>query len=189
MKKILILFAMLFAFSVVTVYAADPIVSAGKVLVNATDSVYHDGKTMVDSVYHDGKEIVKTVYGDAKEGAVSIYPDVRKAVVAIGKAIGIAAEHVYSVLVKKYFVLGIKQAVICLIGFIAFIIGLVMWKKATPQGQPITYRIIAPIFLIVVGLVTICNVNYDEMLMGIINPEYGAINYILEYSKNLFNGN
>ena len=178
MKKILILFAMLFAFSVVTVYAADPIVSAGKVLTNATDSVYHDGK-----------EIVKTVYGDAKEGAVSIYPDVREAVVAIGKAIGIAAEHVYSVLVKKYFVLGIKQAVICLIGFIAFIIGLVMWKKATPQGQPITYRIIAPIFLIVVGLVTICNVNYDEMLMGIINPEYGAINYILEYSKNLFNGN
>ena len=51
-----------------------------------------------------------------------------------------------------------------MIGFIAFIIGLVMWKKATPQGQPITYRIIAPIFLIVVGLVTICNVNYAKLL-------------------------
>jgi hypothetical protein len=29
------------------------------------------------------------------------------------------------------------------------------------------------------------NVNYDDMLMGLINPEYGAINYILDFSKGL----
>ena len=182
MKKLLILFSVLFAVSISS-YA-----NIGDVVSNVTDTVYHDSKAVVDTLYHDGKTALGQVYEDAKLGAVSIYPDVKQAVVAIGKAIGIAAEHVYSVLVKKYFVLGIKHLCICLIGLIALVCGLIWWKKVTPEGKPITYRVIMPCLFILIGIITMAKVNYDDMLMGIINPEYGAINYILEYSKELING-
>jgi len=183
MKKFLILFAMIFAFTLCV--STDAYANAGDVLTNSVDSVYHDGRAAVDTLYHDGKAVVSTVYGDIKEGATGIYPDVKAAVVSIGKAIGVAAEHVYGVLVKKYFVMGVKQAGICLIGLIAMIIGFIGWKRATPVGQPITYRVIVPLVFMITGLITMCNVNYDDMLMGLINPEYGAINYILEYTKDL----
>ena len=172
MKKILIIFATIFTFTLC--FSTDAYADAGKILVNSVDSVYHDGKT-----------VVSTVYSDIKEGTTAIYPDVKAAIVSIGKAIGVAAEHVYGVLVKKYFVMGVKQAGICVIGLIALIVGFIGWKCTTPVGQPITYRVIVPLIFIIVGLVTVYNVNYDEMLMGLINPEYGAINYILEYTKDI----
>ena len=125
MKKFLILFVMLFAFTCVS-YAG-----VGDVLTNSVDSVYHDGKAVADTLYHDGKAVVSTVYQDAKSGAVSIYPDVKSAVVSIGKAIGVAAEHVYGVLVKKYFVIGVKECCIMIGGFILFFIGLWNWRKYT----------------------------------------------------------
>jgi len=183
MKKFLILFAMIFAFTLCV--STDAYANVGNVLTNSVDSVYHDGRAAVDTLYHDGKAVVSTVYGDIKEGATGIYPDVKAAVVSIGKAIGVAAEHVYGVLVKKYFVMGVKQAGICVVGLIAIIIGFIGWKRATPVGQPITYRVIVPLIFMITGLITMCNVNYDDMLMGLINPEYGAINYILEYTKDL----
>ena len=183
MKKLFILFAMIFAFTLCV--STDAYANVGKILVNSVDSVYHDGRAVVDTLYHDGKAVVSTVYGDIKEGATGIYPDVKAAIVSIGKAIGVAAEHVYGVLVKKYFVMGVKQAGICVIGLIALIVGFIGWKRATPVVQPITYRVIVPLIFIIVGLVTVYNVNYDEMLMGLINPEYGAINYILEYTKDI----
>jgi hypothetical protein len=92
-------------------------------------------------------------------------------------------------LVKKYFVLGVKEAFIFLFGLVMFIFGVFAWRKATPVGQPITYRVIVPLILILFGSLTLYNVNYDTMLMGIINPEYGAINYILEYTKGIVSGN
>jgi len=183
MKKILILFVMLFAFACVS-YAG-----VSDVLANSADTLYHDGKAMVDSVYHDGKAVVSTVYQDAKAGASSIYPDVKSAVVSIGKAIGVAAEHVYGVLVKKYFVLGVKEACIFVGGILTFLFGILYWRRYTKNGQPITYGIILPIILLCAGLGTIFSVDYDTMLMGIINPEYGAINYILEYTKGIVGGN
>ena len=187
MKKIFILFAMIFAMTMCFSTYADAQVAekVAKVATNTVDSVYHDGKALVDTLYHDGKAVVGTVYEDAKAGFSNLYPDIKSAIMSIGHAIGVAAEHVYSVLVKKYFVLGVKQAGICLIGLIAFIWGIFAWKKATPIGQPITYRVIVPLILLIGGIITMCNVNYDEMLMGLINPEYGAINYILDYTKEL----
>ena len=174
MKKIFIIFAMVFAFTMCfsTISNAQVVEKVASVAVNT-----------VDSVYHDGKAVVGAVYQDAKAGFNNLYPDIKSAIISIGHAIGVAAEHVYTVLVKKYFVLGVKQACIFLFGLVIFIWGVFAWRKVTPIGQPITYRVIVPCILILFGALTMYNVNYDEMLMGIINPEYGAINYILEYTK------
>jgi hypothetical protein len=176
MKRVVIIFLMLFAFACVC---------DANVVVNSVDSVYHDGKAVVDTVYHDGKAVVSTLYTDAKNGASGIYPDVKSAVKSIGKAIGVAAEHVYGVLVKKYFVLGIKEALIFISGVIMIITGVFYWRKYTKDDAPITYGLLMPIILLFFGIGTVINIDYDSMLMGIINPEYGAINYILEYTKTL----
>ena len=179
MKKFLILFAMIFAFSL-SINA-----EIGDVLTNATGTVYSDGKAAVDSLYHDGKTVVGTVYNDAKTFGSSIYPDVKEAVVSIGKAIGVAAEHVYGVLVKKYIVIGVKQLMPLIFGIILVLIGYFNWRKVSGPGQVLNYRMIVPLIFIITGILTCVNVNYDDMLMGLINPEYGAINYILDYTKEI----
>ena len=147
--------------------------------------VYSDAKAAIDTVYHDGKAVVQTVYSDLKGGTSTIMPSVKDAVVSIGKSIGVAAEHVYNVLVKKYVVMGVKELMIFVGGVILLIVGLIIWLKKTGKDGPITYSLIAPAAMFLIGVIMMINVNYDNMLMGLINPEYGAIDYILEYSKTL----
>ncbi len=187
MKRIFGLIFMLMCFVSIDTFAAED--SFGEVLVNSTELVYSDTKAAIDTVYHDGKAVVQTVYSDIRNGTSNIMPSVKDAVVSIGKSIGVAAEHVYGVLVKKYVVMGVKELMIFCGGLILFIVGLIIWLKKTGKNEPITmyitYSLIAPAAMLLIGITMMINVNYDNMLMGLINPEYGAIDYILEYSKTL----
>ena len=81
----------------------------------------------VDTVYQDGRAAVSTVYGDLKTGVTTIYPDVKNAVVQIAQGLGIAAEHVYTVLVKKFLVDGVKELAIFILGIILVIFGGIWW--------------------------------------------------------------
>jgi len=150
--------------------------TAGQIIFSAMDTIHSDVKGAVSTVYNDGKELL----GD-------VYPDVRSAIIQIGKAIGVAAEHVYTVLVKKYVVEGIKYLIILAGGIILLIIGGVSISKHIKAGKRLTYVLIMPSLCLVVGLIMVTKVDYDAMLMGLVNPEWGAINYILEYSKELIN--
>ena len=150
--------------------------TAGQIISSAMDTIHSDVKGAVSTVYNDGKELL----GD-------IYPDVRSAIIQIGKAIGVAAEHVYTVLIKKYVVEGIKYLIILVGGLILLIIGGVSISKHIKAGKKLTYVLIMPALCLVIGLIMIMRVDYDAMLMGLVNPEWGAINYILEYSKELIN--
>lgn len=183
MKKIFGFIFMLMCFVSIDTFAEGN--TFGEVLTNSTEVVYSDAKAAIDTVYHDSKAVVQTVYSDIKDGTSSIMPSVKDAVVSIGKSIGVAAEHVYNVLVKKYVVIGIKELMIFVGGLILLIVGLIIWLKKTSKDGPITYSLIAPAAMFLIGVIMMLNVNYDNMLMGLINPEYGAIDYILEYSKTL----
>ena len=136
----------------------------------------------IDTVYHDVKGAVSTLYSDSKEVIGTLYPEVKSAVVSIAKAIGVAAEHVYTVLVKNYVVIGVKWLILFLIGagLVAFG-GIVLYKSKSP----ITYKSAILLLMIIFGTIVLFKIDYDSMLMGLINPEYGAINYILEVSKDL----
>jgi len=68
-------------------------------ICNAITTVYSDGRNVVDTLYQDTKSSIQTVYGDIKSS--NIYPDIKTAISTIAKSIGVAAEHVYSILVKK----------------------------------------------------------------------------------------
>lgn len=139
----------------------------------------------VSTVYNDGKQVVTTVYSDGKDLLKTVYPEVKDAVVAIASAIGVAAEHVYTVLVKKYVVEGVAQLLIFVGSIILLIFGVRGVNKFINTESVITWKVLFPVAFSIVGLIMLFNVNYNNMLMGIINPEYGAINYIIEYTQSM----
>ena len=148
-------------------------------------TIHQDVKDIVSVTHDDMKSIASTVYVDTKEGIMSLYPDVKSAVVAIGQAIGVAAEHVYGVLVKKFVVDAIVQLLPFLLGLILIIIAWIKTSSYFKAHDHIEWHILYPVLLLVAGIISLSCVDYNVMVMGLVNPEYGALNYILEYSKEM----
>lgn len=152
------------------------------------EKVLETSENSVSTVYNDAKETVKIVYNDSKDLASNLYPEIKEAVVSIAKGIGVAAEHLYNVLVKKYVVVSIGLALKLLVGIILIIFSIrTLYKSqgAIKLGGYAGIKLLCALVSFIIGLVISFNVNIEEMLMGIVNPEYGAINYIIEYSKNV----
>lgn len=98
-----------------------------------TVSTFHDDvKGTITTMHDDVAIITSTLYEDGKDAATALYPDVKSAVIAIGKAIGVAAEHVYTVLVKKFMVDGIVQLLPFILGLLLIGIG---WYKLSKYLQ------------------------------------------------------
>lgn len=151
-----------------------------------TVSTFHDDvKGAITTMHDDVATITSTLYGDGKDVVTALYPDVKSAVVAIGKAIGVAAEHVYTVLVKKFVVDGIVQLLPFLLGLLLIGLGWYKLSKYLQSHEAIEWRILYPTILLFLGMVALSSVDYNTMVMGLVNPEYGALNYILEYSKTM----
>lgn len=160
-----------------------PVMAEGEGLDGAVQSLYSDGKNLVDTVYQDTKAGVKTIYSDLKSGTETIFPSVKEAIGSIAKSIGVAAEHVYGILVKKYIVIAVKELLFFIASILLLIIGWVGYNKRSKEK--ITYSIIPSVMCFCIGIIMFMCINFDNMLMGLINPEYGALNYILDYSKSL----
>lgn len=180
MKKHFILL-MVVMFISTSIYAEPE--TFGSVLTGATETIYQDGKSLVDTLYHDGKAVVKTVYNDAKAG---LFPGVKETIGQIAEGLGIAAEHVYTVLVKTFLVNGIKELTVFILGLLSLILGYCQWSRIMKWEKHITYKVIVPGIFVLAGIISWLCVDFNEMFMGLINPEFGAINYILDYSKSLF---
>ena len=171
MKKI---FFIMLVFLATASYAENKL---GSVLIN-------DSEAAISTLYNDGKEAVQTVYNDGKSAVSELYPDVKSAIVSIAEGIGVAAEHVYTVLVKSFVVKGIKELIITIFALFIFGFGLHQFYKYVNNTKVINWKIIFPLLLCILGLFVGFKVNYDDLLMGLINPHFGAINYILEYAKD-----
>lgn len=177
MKKIII-----FVLGMLVTFSAFAQKDSSSDFVSAIATTYSDSKAVVDTLYHDGKELVSTIYNDTKNLTSTIYPDVKAAIAQIASAIGVAAEYVWIALVKSFVVKGAVE-ILHLVFALAFIIlGCILFSKNFKSAQ-ITWKIIPGIVVVVIGLIIACNIDYYTMLMGLINPEFGAINYILEFVK------
>lgn len=150
--------------------------------VSAIATTYSDSKAAVDTLYQDGKTLVSTIYNDTKSLTSAIYPDVKAAIGQIASAIGVAAEYVWVALVKSFVVKGSVEILHLVFALTFIILGCILFSKNFKSAQ-ITWKIIPGIIVVIVGLIIACNVDYYTMLMGLINPEFGAINYILEFVK------
>ena len=150
--------------------------------IEAIATTYSDSKAAVDTLYQDGKALVSTIYNDTKSFTSTIYPDVKAAIGQIASAIGVASEYVWVALVKSFVVKGAVEILHLIFALIFIILGCVLFSKNFKSTQ-ITWKIIPGIIVVIIGLIIACNVDYYTMLMGLINPEFGAINYILEFIK------
>lgn len=185
MKKIYFLIALL---GIALMSFAKPVQEAKETLNSAKEavsSIHQDVKDIVSVTHDDLKSITSTLYGDGKDAITSLYPDIRSAVVAIGQAIGVAAEHVYTVLVKKFVVDGIVQLLPFLLGLFLIIIAWFKMSNYFKAHEKIEWHILYPTILLIAGIIALSCVDYNVMVMGLVNPEYGALNYILEYSKEM----
>lgn len=188
MKKI---FYLLVAFFCVTLSYATPaskakeVAEATSTVANAVSTVHDDVTGTVSTVYNDAKTLGTTLYADGKEALTELYPEVKAAVIEIAKGIGVAAEHLYVVLVKKYVVEGVVQLIPFLVGIFLIIIGWIKLEKYIKNNTKLMWPVLYPIIVAIAGIITLCNIDYNTMFMGLINPEYGAVNYILEYAKEM----
>ena len=188
MKKIFYLLVALF--SVILSYAAPAnktkeVTETTSTVANAVSTVHDDVTGTVSTVYNDAKALGTTLYEDSKEALTELYPEVKAAVIEIAKGIGVAAEHLYVVLVKKYVVDGVVQLIPFLVGIFLIIIGWIKLEKYIKNNTKFMWPVLYPIIVVIVGIITLCNIDYNTMFMGLINPEYGAVNYILEYAKEM----
>ena len=177
MKKIFILI-------VITIMSITNIYAKGEV-ANAISTVYEDVTGTTSTLYNDAKEGVKTVYTDSKHLIKDAYPEIKAAVVSIAQSIGCAAEHVYTVLVKKYVVDGIVELIWMLLSGALFVYGFININNCIKNSEYVNLKLLFPVIYTITGIVLLLNVDYQTMLMGLINPEWGAINYILEYTKTM----
>lgn len=150
--------------------------------VTAIATTYSDSKAAVDTLYQDGKALVSTIYNDTKSLTSTIYPDVKAAITQIASAIGIAAEYVWTALVKSFVVKSAVEILHFVFALVLIILGCILFSKNFKSAQ-ITWKIIPGMIIVIIGLIVAFNVDYYTMLMGLINPEFGAINYILEFVK------
>lgn len=150
--------------------------------ITAIATTYSDSKAAVDTLYHDGKELVSTIYDDAKSLTSTIYPDVKAAIGQIASALGVAADYVWTALVKSFIVKGAVEILHLVFAIVFVILGCILFSKNFKSEQ-ITWKIIPRIIVVIIGFGIAHNVDYYTMLMGLINPEFGAIDYILELVK------
>lgn len=141
--------------------------------------------TGVETVYNDVKGVATTIYGDLKGATGELYPDIKAAVSAIASGIGVATEYVWTVLVKQFVVKGVAHLLVFLLGLSLIVTGLVMLFKFMKTNDIITWKIVPGLIFMIVGVLVAAKVDYLEMLQGLINPAYGAIDYILNYVKTL----
>jgi len=183
MKKIFFIIALL-SMAMIS-FAKQTATDALTTTKDAVSSIHQDVKDIVSVTHEDVKDITTTLYGDGKDAITALYPEVKSAILAIAKAIGVAAEHVYMVLVKKFIVDGIVQLLPFLLGLILVIIAWIKTSAYFKKHEKIEWHILYPCILLIAGIVALSCVDYNVMVMGLVNPEYGALNYILEYSKEM----
>ena len=117
-----------------------------------------------------------------------IYSDVKSGIVAIASALKIGAEHVYEVLVRQQVVNAIVY-VLCAI--FSFLFGMIGYKESgkiefdddnnPKEVRPLVVTVGFVFISVVLGSVFLFHL--DNITMGFINPEYGAIKEIIDFAK------
>lgn len=153
--------------------------------VPALSAIGSTSAEAVSTVYNDAKSAVSTVYTDVSSLSGTIYDEVKSAVVSIGKGIGCAAEHVYTIIVKKYIVEGISELCYFLLGIIILIFGLIKTNKYFKDKERIDWRCIFPFGLLIASVTILCTTEFSDMLVNLINPEWKALEYIIDTAKGM----
>lgn len=162
---------------------------------------YAQEKTPLEKTIDGVKETVDTLRKDIKEAAVAIdtssvskmvYRDAKEAIIGLASALKVGAEHVYEVLVKQQVVKAIVELIAYF--FLPLILSILLtyfivhkWKFFTKEilneseGLSGFFGII--VLLVLYALVVFLP-NWTTIITGFVNPEYGAMNDIMNWVNN-----
>lgn len=163
-------------------------------LVMSTQAV--DLSQMVDSTKALAIEIknetVSTVNQlDTSSTFKQMWGDVKQGLVVLASNLKVGTEHVYYVLVKQQIVKAITYLIIAIIGFWMLMSFMNKFKSderwATSNGKDIegigVLRVVQ--LLISAVLLFIAIMHVDTVVTGFVNPEYGAIENIIDIVKSI----
>lgn len=184
MKKFLslILISSITVFS----YAGDTTSIVQKSVNQVTQSVTDAKKTLVD---------VAAIPDSASLSFSKIYTDVKTGISALASSLKVGAEHVYEILVMQQIVNSIIFLILLLLAPIFLTLSYKFWGKtkwestSSYSGPDLTGgRLTDVIYFIIFGvsgfiLLGVGLTHLDVIVMGLINPEYGAIKDIISIVK------
>lgn len=143
--------------------------------------------TTVGNAVDSGKKAVTdAVYVmDTSSNFRKIYTDVKEGIGDLSSSLKVGAEHVYTVLVKQQIV----NAIVDLMWVLILIACIIMFSRNIgPAFKEDKYDVgpagLKCIMSAVIGLLFFMGLlitnSFNEMVMGFINPEYGAIKDIID---------
>ena len=125
---------------------------------------------------------------DTSSVSKQLYTDLKSGLVGIAGALKVGAEHVYEILVRQQIVNSITWVLIGIVPLLFLLIfGKVMWKWAAENadksdGFSIFIGFVFYCFTIIPSI--ICMFHLDTIVTGFINPEFGALEQIMDWVKN-----
>ena len=161
----------------------------------------HSTIKKVNSVVTKADSTVKeltSIPDSSKATFNAIYNDVKEGVVGLASALKVGAEHVYAVLVKQQIVYAIVYLLVLVFSiallkfaysqYNVYDVKEIAWAKETQRRSTEIYFHISFVYFLaslitgaIMLLVGICNI--DNIIMGFVNPEYGAIKDIMDFVK------
>lgn len=146
-----------------------------------TDTVYITHKK-------DTTKIPAGILPDStKLTALKVYNDTKAGITGIAKALKAPVEHIYYILVKQQIVTAVVWGFLFIIA-ICFLFNFFKALKSTEEWTNDYDASVLGVYRMIQGILScilliICLFNIDNIVTGIINPEYGAIKDIMDFIK------
>lgn len=193
MKKIFLL-SLLMLFSV-TIFAQEKATESRKFVDVVTDAQQAVGQS-VETVYNDSKSVVETAYKDAKSTVEYITPKIEKAVQELADGLAVGATELFEILVLQQVVFAIVYTLILILSILfctAFFKEIRKLKFndsnsgvdiADKKSITLQSSILSTFYLVGASITAVIVLsNLVTIVMGFVNPEYGAIMEILNYAE------
>lgn len=157
--------------------------------ISISISSYAGDTSSVKDAIIEAKDAIVDITGAPDSASLSfskIYTDVKVGISALASSLKVGAEHVYGVLVKQQLVMAITYGLwlpfAIILGF--FLLngykGLDAKNRFDEAGR-VFYIVFGSIITLVPIIIFMCHI--DIIVMGFVNPEYGAIKDIISIVK------
>jgi len=185
MKKLLFLITLLF-------YTGTVLASPKDSLSKSTVQLLEQVESITENIKTSAEDAVNKV--DTTKLYQVVYSDIKSALAALGDSLKVGSEYVYEILIKQQFVNSFTYLVFLIISLLFglfFFKGLFnkeeLWLTEDKYDPNPTIIGIIRWVLGVSGLIffIIFLHNMNDCITGFINPEYGALNEIVNMIKKL----
>lgn len=172
------------------------IMSIGAQAQSTIEKAAKVASNVIDSGTKAVKDGVHTI--DTSGNFKRIYTDLRNGIEALAGSLKVGAEHVYEVLVRQQVVYAVTYLLLLVL---LYTIAIILWKSFIKgyghlsdkdhdwHGDKIEHhdtlvaRVIVASILSVISVIATIGL-LDDIIGGLVNPEYGAIQDIVEMVKN-----